>query len=57
VSRPERRTVAELLADNDPLARETLLDASLEQAPAMVRSWRHLVGAAAELMGGVAFRA
>jgi hypothetical protein len=31
------------------LARETLLDATLEQAPAMVRSWNQLVGSAVEL--------
>src|SRR4249920_2519779 len=46
---PERRTVSELLADSEALARETLLDATLEQAPAMVRSWNQLVGSAVEL--------
>jgi hypothetical protein len=46
---PDRRTVGELLADSEALARETLLDATLEQAPAMVRSWNQLVGSAAEL--------
>src|SRR5829696_9086281 len=46
---PDRRTVGELLADSEALARETLLDASLEQAPAMVRSWNQLVGSAVEL--------
>src|SRR5215203_7161007 len=46
---PDRRTVGEVLADSEALARETLLDATLEQAPAMVRSWNQLVGSAAEL--------
>jgi hypothetical protein len=45
----DHRTVAELLADSDELARETLLDATPDQAPAMVRSWNQLVGSAAEL--------
>ena len=49
MSRPDRRTVGELLADSEALARETLLDATLEQAPAMVRSWNQLVGSAVEL--------
>ena len=49
MSMPDRRTVGELLADSEALARETLLDATLEQAPAMVRSWNQLVGSAAEL--------
>jgi hypothetical protein len=49
VSMPDRRTVGELLADSEALARETLLDATLEQAPAMVRSWAQLVGSAVEL--------
>jgi hypothetical protein len=49
VSMPDRRTVGELLADSEALARETLLDATLEQAPAMVRSWNQLVASAAEL--------
>jgi excisionase family DNA binding protein len=49
VSTPDRRTVGELLADSEALARETLLDATLEQAPAMVRSWNQLVGSAADL--------
>jgi hypothetical protein len=42
-------TVGELLAESDELARETLLDATPDQAPAMVRSWKQLVGSAAEL--------
>ena len=46
---PDRRTVGELLGDREALARETLLDATLEQAPAMVRSWNQLVGSAVEL--------
>src|SRR4029453_11792049 len=46
---PDRRTVGELLADSEALARETLLAATLEQAPAMVRSWNQLVGSAVEL--------
>ena len=50
MSPTERRTVGELLArKGDALARETLLDATLEHAPAMVRSWNQLVGSAAEL--------
>jgi hypothetical protein len=51
VSTADRRTVRELLAESDALARETLLDATLEHAPAMVRSWNHLVGSAANLWG------
>ena len=49
MSMPDRRTVGELLADSEALARETLLDATLEQAPAMVRNWNQLVGSAVEL--------
>jgi hypothetical protein len=49
VSTADRRTVAELLAESDALARETLLDATLEHAPAMVRSWNQLVGSAVKL--------
>ena len=49
MSTPDRRTVGELLADSEALARETLLDATLEQAPAMVRSWNQLVASAADL--------
>jgi hypothetical protein len=49
VSTADRRTIEELLAGSDALARETLLDATLEHAPAMVRSWNQLVGSAAEL--------
>src|SRR5215207_7133051 len=43
------RTVGELLADSEQLARETLLDATPDHAPAMVRSWNQLVRSAAEL--------
>ncbi len=46
---PSWRTVGELLADSDELARETLLDATPDHAPAMVRSWNQLVRSAAEL--------
>ena len=49
VSAADHRTVGELLADSDELARETLLDATPDHAPAMVRSWNQLVGSAAEL--------
>ena len=49
MSTADRRRIGELLAESDALARETLLDATLEQAPAMVRSWNQLVGSAAEL--------
>ena len=46
---PDRRTIGELLADSDALARETLPDARPEIAPAMVRSWNQLVASAADL--------
>jgi hypothetical protein len=49
VSTANWRTVRELLADSEQLARETLLDATPDHAPAMVRSWNQLVGSAAEL--------
>jgi hypothetical protein len=49
VSARDRRTIGELLADSDALARETILDATLENAPAMVRSWNQLVASAAHL--------
>jgi hypothetical protein len=49
VSPADHRTVGELLAASDELARETLLDATPDHAPAMVRSWNQLVGSAAEL--------
>ena len=46
---PDRRTVGELLADGDALARETLLDIPARQGPAMVRTWGQLVRSAARL--------
>jgi hypothetical protein len=46
---PDRRTIGDLLADSDALARDTLLDARPEIAPAMVRSWNQLVASAAHL--------
>jgi hypothetical protein len=49
VSAADHRTVGELLADSDELARETLLDATPDYAPAMVRSWNQLMESAAEL--------
>jgi hypothetical protein len=49
VSVADHRTVGELLADSDELAREALLDATPDHAPAMVRSWNQLVESAAEL--------
>jgi hypothetical protein len=49
VSAADHRTVRDLLADSEQLARETLLDAPPDQALAMVRSWNQLVGSAAEL--------
>ena len=49
MSAADHRTVGELLADSDELARETLLDATPDHAPAMVRSWNQLVASAAEL--------
>jgi hypothetical protein len=45
----DRRTVGELLADGDALARLTLLDVSAEQGPAMVRGWGAVVESAARL--------
>jgi hypothetical protein len=49
VPAPDRRTIGELLAESDALARETLLDARPEIAAAMVRSWNQLVASAAHL--------
>ena len=51
VSAADHRSVGELLADSEELARETLLDATSDYALAMVRSWNQLVGSAAELWG------
>src|SRR5215207_3135976 len=45
----DRRTVGELLADSDSLARETLLDLSAGQSAAMVRTFGRVVDAAARL--------
>src|SRR5215212_1561445 len=45
----DRRTVGELLADSDSLARETLLDLSADHSAAMVRTWGQVVDAAARL--------
>ena len=49
MSARDRRSVGELLADTDLLARETLLDASADQALAMVRTWSRVVVSAAQL--------
>src|SRR5688572_27965041 len=43
VSAADHRTIGELVADSDELARETLLDATPDHAPALVRSWNQLV--------------
>jgi len=51
VPAPDRRTIGELLADSEALARETLLDARPEIAPAMVRSWNQLVASGGPAMG------
>jgi hypothetical protein len=50
----DRHTIGELLADSDALARETLLDATPENAPAMVRSWNQLVASAVHLWAALA---
>jgi hypothetical protein len=52
---PDQRTIGELLADSGALARETLLDATPENAPAMVRSWNQLVASAADLWAALSF--
>ena len=52
----DRRTIGELLADSDALARETLLDATPENARAMVRSWNQLVASAVHLWAALASR-
>jgi hypothetical protein len=49
MSAADHRKVGELLAESDELARDALLDATPDHAPAMVRSWNQLVGSAAEL--------
>jgi hypothetical protein len=45
----DRRTLRELLADCDGLAREALLDMSADRAWGMVRGWPQLIHSAAEL--------
>ena len=45
----DRRTVGEILADSDALARETLLDVSLDAAPAMLRTLPQVAQSAARL--------
>lgn len=45
----DRRRVSDLLADTDALARETLLDVSPDAAPAMLRTFVHLVQSAARV--------
>jgi hypothetical protein len=42
----DRRTVGELLADSDALARDTLLDVGPSHGPAMVRTWSQVVQSA-----------
>ena len=49
MSPADLRTVAELLADSDALARHTLLDTTIDHAPAMVRSSNQLIESAADL--------
>jgi hypothetical protein len=49
VRAPDRRTVGELLADSDALARDTLLDVSPNTGPAMARAWGQVVESAAQL--------
>lgn len=43
------RTVGELLADSDALARETLLDVLADRGVAMLRAWRQVVQSAGRL--------
>src|SRR5215207_11281262 len=49
VSTLDRRSVGELLADSDLLAREALLERSANRALGMVREWPQLIKSAAEL--------
>jgi hypothetical protein len=49
VSTLDRRSVGELLADSDLLAREALLEMSANRALGMVREWPQLIKSAAEL--------
>ncbi|HEY6688835.1 MAG TPA: hypothetical protein VI094_21815 [Propionibacteriaceae bacterium] len=44
-----RRTVGELLADSDALARDTLLDVRPNTGPAMARAWGQVLQSAAQL--------
>jgi hypothetical protein len=45
----DRRTLDELLADSETLARETLFDVSADQGPAMLPTWGQMIQAAAQL--------
>jgi hypothetical protein len=54
VPAPDRRTIGELLADSDALARETLLDATPEIAPAMIRSWNQQMPYPGKVAGNLA---
>jgi hypothetical protein len=45
----DQRTVGELLADSNALSRDTLLDVTPSQGPAMVRAWSPVVQSAAQL--------
>jgi hypothetical protein len=45
----DQRAVGELLADSDALSRDTLLDVTPSQGPAMVRAWGPVVQSAAQL--------
>jgi hypothetical protein len=49
VSTLDRRSIGELLADSDLLAREALLEMSADRALGMVREWPQLIKSAAEL--------
>jgi hypothetical protein len=49
VSALDRRSVGELTADSDLLAREALLDMSADRALGVVREWPQLIKSAAEL--------
>lgn len=49
----DRRTVGELVADSDALAREALLDLSADRGPAMARTFSQVVDAAAGLWGAL----
>jgi hypothetical protein len=49
----DRRTVGELLADSDALSRETMLDVSPSNGPAMVRTWGRVVQSATQLWAAI----